>query len=523
MKNFLINEKKMFLNFFYESKLLLGIIVFFMFLSYGIKIFYFDFSIDTEVILNDYANQMAAWKSIDRLGLVFTKFLLFQNLFNPFVANYLTYLTFISACFLLCFLVQRIINVHKNKVALFILSILFLTHPVFAEQFNFVLQSFEVSLGILFLVLALLLCYYFVITNIKTFAVLSIILCGWSFLTYQSLILFFIAGAIASFILLLYGHEKDNQVKKFKDYLLIVLKYLMIFISSYVFAQLLVFIYSKYSGIQSTSYLSRQILWGKLPIEKVINEYILPQIYDVVLGRSIFYSYSFLISGILVVMILIYKLFKKNKSIYLEISAFLLLFLSPFLLTIFMGRAEVVRAQMPATQFVIAICFFYIYLHLKNKILQITFVTSCFVIAFHQSNVTANLLFSEHIKYQEDVSLVNRINFQLDSIGIKNRSVYSFVILGKHEPENILNNKGEALGHSFFAWDHGTKQGPTYRAVAFMRTLGYPYNMPTESQLDYAHTIKHEMTVWPDKNSIRIENDLIIIKLSEDTGYIGEQ
>lgn len=515
MKNFLDNEKKIFLQFITESKLFLSVTIFFVILSYGIKLFYFDFSIDTEAILNDYQKQMSGWETLDRLGLVFTKFLFFHNnRFNPFVANFLTYFTFILTCLLLCYLVQRILNIHAKKVAIIIIPILFLTHPIFAEQFNFILQSFEVSLAILFLVIALVFSYYYISTNYKVFAFLSILLCTWSFLTYQSLLLFFIAGAIASFILILYVQEKEKQVENIRKYLFIVIKYFFIFFTSYVLSQQLVIIHAKLTGIQRSSYLTNQILWGKLPYTEVIR-IILEQIKSIVFAKFIYFNYSFLFSAIIVIVILILKLLKKNKSVYFEIIGFILLYLSPFLLTIFIGRGEVFRAQMPAIQFVIAFSFYYIYLHLKNNLFQKLFVSLCLIIAFNQSNVTANLLFSEHAKYEEDVTFANRINFQLDSMGVGNRSNYSLVIIGKHEPESVLNIQVETLGHSFFAWDVDTKYGTSNRAIGFMRTLGYMFKEPTLKQLNYAHSIENKMTVWPNKDSILIIGNLIIIKLSD--------
>jgi len=47
-----------------------------------------------------------------------------------------------------------------------------------------------------------------------------------------------------------------------------------------------------------------------------------------------------------------------------------------------------------------------------------------------------------------------------------------------------------------------------------MRILGYPFNPPTDEQLDYAHSIEKGLAIWPSKDSIRVNNNLIIIKLS---------
>ena len=169
MEKFLHNEKDLFLKFIRESKLLIGAILFFLLLSYGIKLTYYSFSIDTEFILTNYHQQLGAWKSIGRIGLVLTKSLLFLEKFNPYVANFLTYFTFAVACILLSYLLQRILQEHRKPVAIMIVPILFLTHPIFAEQFNFILQSFEVALAILFLVIALLSCFYFIETNFYRF------------------------------------------------------------------------------------------------------------------------------------------------------------------------------------------------------------------------------------------------------------------------------------------------------------------------------------------------------------------
>lgn len=514
MKNFLQNEKRLFIEFINNSKILLSITGFFILLSYGIKMFYFDYSIDTEVIMNNYAEQMSDWLTVNRIGLVFTKFLLFHHRFNPYVANVLTFFTYAAVSVMLCYLVIRILNIQTKKLGVFILSILFITHPIIAEQFNFTLQNFEVALAILFLVLSFFFSYYYIITNYKTFALVSILLCVWSFLTYQSVYTFVIAGAVASFISILYRDQKENQVGNFKKYFIIIVKYALLFIASFVLSQLVAYVYNKIEGVPSSSYLTRQILWGQLSFHEIIHR-IKEQIVTVVFARSFFYNYGFLFSAIIVFFIIVRHLFQKNKSVYYEIIGFVFLYLSPFILTILLGQGEAIRAQMPALEFVIAFNFYYIYLHINHKFLQKCFVILCIFIAFNQSYVTANLLFSEHVKYEEDVRMADRINFQLDSMGIGDRKNYSLIILGKHEPENVMNLQGETLGHSFFAWDIGTKQGTSIRAVNFMRTLGYLFNSPTDKQLDYALSVEKKMSVFPAKGSIRVVKHAVIVKLSE--------
>ncbi len=87
--------------------------------------------------------------------------------------------------------------------------------------------------------------------------------------------------------------------------------------------------------------------------------------------------------------------------------------------------SEAYRAQMPAVQFVIAFNFYYIYLQLRNRWVQRALLALCLLVAFHQGNVTANLLYSDHVKFEEDVALAQRLNVQLDSMGVGERKPVS--------------------------------------------------------------------------------------------------
>ena len=107
------------------------------------------------------------------------------------------------------------------------------------------------------------------------------------------------------------------------------------------------------------------------------------------------------------------------------------------------------------------------------------------------------------------------VECELDSMGVGERSQYHLVILGKYVPKSALVVQGETLGHSFFGWDVDTKQGTSYRANRFMQALGYEFQLPTDEQLDYAHSLEKKMAVWPEKDGMIVVDNLIVIKLSE--------
>ena len=95
-----------FLDFLKKNKLTVVLCWFFLLFSYGIKLFYYSISIDTESMLTFKEGVIYSWIGINRFGLVFTKELLKLILFNPFVANFFMLLT--AFLFLKAILVKKI-------------------------------------------------------------------------------------------------------------------------------------------------------------------------------------------------------------------------------------------------------------------------------------------------------------------------------------------------------------------------------------------------------------------------------
>lgn len=77
MIEILQKEKELFKNFLLNSKYLIGIIFIIILITYGIKIFYFDFSIDTEILLSNYQAQISGYETQGRIRIALTNFLFF--------------------------------------------------------------------------------------------------------------------------------------------------------------------------------------------------------------------------------------------------------------------------------------------------------------------------------------------------------------------------------------------------------------------------------------------------------------
>lgn len=62
-----------FSDFVRRHKGVIGTLTLVLLLLYGVRIFYYDFSIDSEAALSSQQELLNSWLTIDRFGLVFTK------------------------------------------------------------------------------------------------------------------------------------------------------------------------------------------------------------------------------------------------------------------------------------------------------------------------------------------------------------------------------------------------------------------------------------------------------------------
>ena len=69
------------------------------------------------------------------------------------------------------------------------------------------------------------------------------------------------------------------------------------------------------------------------------------------------------------------------------------------------------------------------------------------------------------------------------------------------------------IGKSYFEVSFSTQHG-TFVIENYLRTLGIVYNGPTEEQVEIANAEAQNMPAWPDVNSVKEYDGIIIVKLS---------
>lgn len=490
-------------EFFRKNKITLLILFFIGIVVYGIRLFCYTISIDTEILINDPKTLLSGWIALGRFGLVGLKRILGLIPINIIVTNIVAYIILYISIIIWIINLTKLEN-KSNNMANLAFGLIIMTSPLLAEQFSFTLQGIEISIAFLFIAIAMFFIERWLeIIKEKSYKwqkiilpILSIILLTIAFGCYQAFVALFIT--ICVFFVLVKYKEKI-------DYMLI-MKYAIIFFISLISYYAINSIVQKETGIVSSGYLTGQIYWGKESVLITIAR-IVVCIGITVLGYGIENNLSYLLLVIFGMIYLIKKYrIKENKMFYL---CTLFLIATPFLTTFIRGSAETYRARFSFI-FLIAFGVYHFFINSNGKMQKFIIAIAIYTIII-QSISTILLFYSDYNRYKEDVNLANEINNVIEKMD----TAKPVVFVGMYHTKTVLA-KGEALGYSFFEWDVTTEYGVNLRANGFLKTLGIKYNTPTIEQIKEAEQESLNVPVWPDEKAIVEKDNYIIVNLGEE-------
>jgi hypothetical protein len=190
---------------------------------------------------------------------------------------------------------------------------------------------------------------------------------------------------------------------------------------------------------------------------------------------------------------------------------------SIMLLSIIGGNIPPVRS-MYALPF--ALAFMTVFLIMKyKKTLALLLTCAALLVAVYQAETTAQLFYSDYLRYQADVRLAFELDKRISLIQNNDTESLAVAFIGKYEPPFKTNFlPGEVIGHSCFGWVNSSETfESTRRGLAFMQTLGIHYKMPNENQMRQARETAESMHLYPAVDSVRRLQDIIVVKLSDST------
>ena len=162
-------SKQNLINYLKKSKIPIILTIIFLIFAFGERLINNSFSMDTEFYINhwnatlNWSEDFDWWIGLNRWGLVAINKLLSIGPLVIFQSNFLTmcFIGIYSILFMYLFYLYIPKSWQENYLKVqFLFPIIFITNPIFAEQYNFINQNVGVSLGIVFCALSALLLYY---------------------------------------------------------------------------------------------------------------------------------------------------------------------------------------------------------------------------------------------------------------------------------------------------------------------------------------------------------------------------
>lgn len=511
-------EFQTFFSYLKSNKLLCIFIFFVALFAYGFPLTHYTLSIDEENALFRVGDAITVWSMQGRFGISILKTLFFSGQTNSITSTFLSVsaLSFTSLIWAYAF---SNLNTSKNKTKFdfggLIVALLFLSFPAHSENIGFSIMSFELGVGWIFVSMAtLLIAKWAIFKKNKYYMMMGLLLLILSISIYQAFLPVFICGVILITLINLVSLHKENINAVFKDYLLIILKYLTVTVVSLIIYKIIDTVISSY--IPKTDYVEGFFLWGK-ETPSIIIRNLLGNIKGIVMGDVIHGSNIILPSMIVSFLLLLFFFCKAllraevRRTDWIIVLLFLVFIISPFLMSILLGSPMPIRASFAIVLFISA-SWYLLYIIMDRKIYKIVIISFTIITVFYQSQSMAQLFYSDYNRYQEDVKIANQIGYRIMDLDLGEIPPYPVVYLGKHvQPIRANVIKQEVLGFSFFEWDGGNYN----RIGNFMKSVGYDYLDPTEEQREKALKIADSMPIWPHKGSVAFENGLIIVNLSE--------
>lgn len=533
--------------------------------TYGAWMTRQDITIDTEIMMADPEAMMNSWLGINRFGLVFTKHLFGQTAFHPVFSRVFTvFFLWITAMVLASSVYKWSGEQKRFRLFTAIFPILYVTAPCFAEQFYFVLQSAEVAFALLLCALAAWGAGKFAFFGGKWFwAAGSIFLMAWAFGTYQAMAAVETAVIVILFMTVYLGRNGRELDKKRFGWLLAGVKLAVIFVIGFVLYMSAASAVRTLSG-GSEAYVADMMHWKKDGLNVCLHS---------IAGelRRVFDCYYAMFRpefGWAVLLFFISSLVwmerRKRPGKLCFLAAVCVFLMSPFLMTIVAGYYQPIRAHLVyPLVFAFALSFLTAFLWPEEEDQEgektgeggsdkdkmdkdstgkrgteeegieknrrgaaqwrkgAAFITAalCILISWSQAEDASALFETIHQVSEQDISLTREIYERAKETAEREKRDIEdcvFIFLGKREAELPLDAmRGDVIGCSFYQWDAQSSMGISRRIYDLMQALELPSKEPVLSRYLDSLPFAEEMSCYPEEGSIRMDEDTVIVKLSE--------
>jgi hypothetical protein len=530
-----------FCNFCRNNIPLIVVVSITLFFTYGIRLFWHSIGTDTELFMADKSGILKWHMAIGRFGHTLLSKLWYIKEFNPFTAFFtafcLIWFFTVSWCYIIAVFSRD--TVRNNKLIPF--ALVFMTAPVWAEQFYFLFQAAENALIIGLCPYVVYLLFKGFLDHEKRKIICASLLFVFITSVYQAIVPLFCCGVFACFVLLQEHSEYEPHI-----YRHLCLKLFITLLGSlmiYFFIDRIII--PAVFHIEKSRYLENMNAWGRKSfreniiflfllgytltvghislVQNIINPIIARHAWAGIQAAEFFGAVSRISGNVLLLPATVFFLFKitivmRNKipagRRILYMLAGIGIPLCSILMALMGGSWPPMRSHY-ALPFASAFMLFYLIRTYKTKAAAIVACLSL-LIAVYQAEITAQLFYSDQIRYNEDVRLAYDFNNLIMQIQPVNRKL-PVVLIGKYRTAPRFHTnflEGDAIGHSIF-YSGTDPLGTTGRGLSFMKSLGINFDMPDEIRIEQALKEAVSMPSYPNPGCVKRMQDFIVVKISE--------
>lgn len=517
---------------------------FFILLAYGGRVIHDNIFLDSEIMLLRPEFMREVWLGSSRFGLVLTDRLFGMGRLVPWLSGVLMALSMWAGAVALAFCAYEWCQKSRRyRIFLYLFPALFVTCPVFAGQYLFILQAFELAFAILLCILAAGCTGNFVYRGGGWgWLAAGLGLMVWAFGSYQAMLFLYFSLVLFSF-LLIYMNRGGEGALGFG------LKHMAVFLAGAAIYGIIAAL-AKASISSESTYISELVHW-RTDGWRMCLSYIWLELVRVLRAKSIFYHPFYLPAmGLFVWQAMVYG-WKKKTGIG-NYFWFLLgggLFLaSPFFLTVLTGFLQQVRAQMV---YPVTLACFVAHLTVlpenfsgedgssasaekrrvlldqrgllaQKKLSGKTILTGVFtaLAVFVLSGNTvciAQLFHTAWEAYRNDILTANRIYADICHVANRPDMENCCVIFTGRRDAGLAGpvTRGELTGLSIFEAEAHTPTGVSGRVVSLFLTLGMDLRIEIGEELyQQAVEFMQDAPDWPAQGSIREMDGFIVVRLS---------
>ncbi len=514
------------------------------FLAFGLLVFGGNIRIDTEELINKPGTTLG-WLTIGRYGLVLLKRILGLGTHSVIWSGILFFLFFCLGVGLLLFSFSHFAG-EKARYPYWVFVLLYATSNIWCYQIYFSLQQAEIALAMLLVVVSAHLsteaCFVHRGLGRWPMLAVSLALLTVALGSYQALAVYYVAVCAALFLLYIEHWWQERQPRDVLAGIVVLLVHFLLAYGAYSFIANRWFMAA---GI----YMDEQRGWGRLSTPDCIKN-ILRLMRDVFLMRGP-ENFSFYVVGALLVLIALGREWMHRRTAgngvlddkatpadenaapglreVLRLLALAVLLYSPFLMVTYSGEKVVTRTQF-ALPFAAAFLGMYGIGKLQSVFSQKAPQRAVFALAVLAAAVQVSygyrLTYTDNVRYAQDMKRSERL---LDALGDACGQIPEVPVLFVGQASSELTEVcilTEMYGWSFYEWDYSEENptGATHRICGFIEAYsGVKLSEgASEEQREKAAELAVDMQDFPGPGSIRVTEDMVVVRLSEISGR-GQQ